>query len=386
MPGPAKEGLLDSLAAVPDPRRQCANLRHKLLDVLVIGFCGVISGCNNFTDMEVFGQERQDFFRQFLELPNGIPAHDTFRRVLRAVSPGALRECLTAWLLRHRAGGGGDAGPGPRLIAVDGKALRGTADRRRDLGALYVVSAWASEQGLTLGQVAVDGKSNEITAIPELLALLELNGAVVSIDAAGCQQDIAGQIVEQGGDYVLALKGNQPTLHEAVTGYFEGQLNQDRCDRQVRHRRSTERGHGRLEAREIYVAPVPPDLAGREGWEGLASMAMVVRESTDLVSGETTGEVRFYISSLQAKAMLLSKPIRCHWGIENGLHWVLDMAFAEDGNRTRDRVAAQNLALLNRLAVSLLRNDTSRRCSIRNKRNAAGWNPNYLRQLLGIGT
>jgi predicted transposase YbfD/YdcC len=378
---PAKESspLVEALQAVPDPRRQCKNLRHALVDVLVLGFCGVLCGCEDFVEIEAFARSKEDFFRRFLELPGGIPSHDTFRRVFQAVCPQALQQCLLGWL----KGAQQTALPGEgEVIAVDGKTLRRTFDRARGLGALHLVSAWATTNGLTLGQVAVDAKSNEITAIPQLLELLDLKGCVVTIDAAGCQKDIAAQIVAKEADYVLALKDNQPTLHKQVSDYFLGQLEKAGAERKLRHRREVEEGHGRTETRETFVAPATEAMVAAGAWLGLASIALVIRRCVDHATGKASDEVRYFISSLPAKVKRLAQAVRQHWGIENGLHWVLDVAFNEDRMRQRDRNGIENLALLNRLAVSLLRQDKTIKAGVKCKRKTAGWDDDYLLHLL----
>jgi predicted transposase YbfD/YdcC len=377
---PAKEpsNLVEALRAVPDPRRQCQNLRHRLVDILVLGFCGVLCGCEDFVEIEAFGRSKEDFFRRFLELPHGIPAHDTFRRVFQAVCPQALQHCLIRWLKEVRA----PPAEG-EVIAIDGKTLRRTFDRARGLGALHLVSAWATAHGLTLGQVAVDAKSNEITAIPHLIELLDLKDCVVTIDAAGCQKDIAAQIVAKGADYVLALKENQPTLYEQVSNYFLKEF--DHPGGPVRHHRQVEQGHGRTETRDTFVAAVPKALVGAESWVGLASIGMVIRHGLDRATGTTSDEVRYFISSLPARVKRLAGAVRQHWGIENGLHWVLDVAFQEDRMRQRDRTGIENRALLNRLAVSLLRQDRTIKAGVKCKRKTAGWNDDYLLHLLFDG-
>lgn len=379
MPRKALEQLCEVLGDVPDPRRQCKNLLHRLTDILAIGFCAVLCGCEDFEEIEDFGNAKQDFLKTFLALPHGIPSHDTFRRVFQAVCPQALQTCLVAWLAELR---GAAAANQDHVIAIDGKTLRRTFDRRRSLGALHLVSAWATETGLTLGQVAVEGKSNEIEAIPRLLDLLELQGAVVTIDAAGCQKAIAAKIVEKKGDYVLALKDNQPTLYGQVLDYFERQQEATRPTPGVRHERHREQGHGRRETRDVWVARVPATLTGLSAWAGLMSIVLVVHETTELVTGKITGEARCFISSLPPKVKRIAHAIRSHWRIENSLHWVLDVVFHEDNLRVRDRNAAQNLAMLNRLAVSVLKQDTKRKASIKNKRKTAGWNTDYLNHLL----
>jgi predicted transposase YbfD/YdcC len=373
--------LVEALAAVPDPRRQCRNLRHRLVDVLVIGFCGVLCGSDDFVEIEGFGRAKEDFFRRFLELPDGIPSHDTFRRVFQAVQPLALQQCLIAWLrdVRQASPAGPTAG---EVVAIDGKTLRRTFDRGRGLGALHLVSAWATGNGITLGQVAADDKSNEITAIPQLIDLLDLKGCVVTIDAMGCQRDIAAKVVAKEADYVLALKENQPTLYEEVTGHFARQLVPERATGPLRHHQEVARGHGRTETRDTYVVPAPKALVATGVWVGLASLVMVMRHCVDHATGKTSDEVRYFISSLPAKVQQLARAARQHWGIENGLHWVLDVAFNEDRMRQRDRQGIENLALLNRLAVSLLRQDKSIKAGVKCKRKTAGWSDDYLLHLL----
>jgi predicted transposase YbfD/YdcC len=380
MAAPAQSNLVAALAAVPDPRRQCKNLRHRLGDILVLGFCGVLCGCDDFVEIEEFGRSKEDFFRRFLELPHGIPSHDTFRRVFQAVCPQALQHCLIQWLqgLRQTARPAADGA----VIAIDGKTLRRTFDRAHGLGALHLVSAWATANGLTLGQVAVDAKSNEITAIPQLIDLLDLKGCVVTIDAAGCQKDIAGRIVAKDADYVLALKENQPTLYAQVSDYFLKQLTEETPGGKLRRQRQVEEGHGRTETRETFVAPAPTEMVAPGVWIGLATLVMVIRRCAEHATGKTSDEVRYYISSLPAKVRRLAGAVRQHWGIENGLHWVLDVAFNEDRMRQRDRNGVENVALLNRLAVSLLRQDKTVKAGVKCKRKTAGWNDDYLLHLL----
>jgi predicted transposase YbfD/YdcC len=379
----AKEwsNLVDALEAVPDPRRQCKNLRHRLVDVLIIGFCGVLCGCDDFVEIQEFALSKEDLFRRFLELPNGIPSHDTFRRVFQAVCPLTLQRCLIDWLQGLRQTAKAAAGVG-EVVAIDGKTLRRTFDRARELAALHLVSAWATANGITLGQVAVDAKSNEITAIPQLIELLDLKDCIVTIDAMGCQKEIAVTIVAKDADYVLALKDNQPTLHEQVTDYFLEQLEADNPDRRMRRHCEVEESHGRTETRETLVAPAPKKMVATGTWAGLASIIMVIRHCIDHATGKTTDEVRYFISSLPARAKRLAGAVRQHWGIENGLHWVLDVAFNEDRMRQRDRNGIENLALLNRLAVSLLRQDKTVKAGVKCKRKTAGWDNDYLLRLL----
>jgi predicted transposase YbfD/YdcC len=284
------------------------------------------------------------------------------------------------WL--HGARQAAQPGTGGAVIAIDGKTLRRTSDRAKGLGALHLVSAWASANGLTLGQVAVGAHSNEVTAIPQLIELLDLEGGVVTIDAAGCQREIAAQIVVKGADYVLALKGNHPTVHEQVSDYFLEQLGAEQPAGGLRHLREVEEGHGRTETREAFVAPAPEALAASGAWVGLASVVLVIRHCVERATGKTSDDVRYFLSSLPPKVKRLAAAVRQHWGIENGLHWVLDVAFNEDRMRQRDRNGVENLALLNRLAVSLLRQDKAIKAGVKCKRKAAGWDDNYLLHLL----
>jgi predicted transposase YbfD/YdcC len=366
--------LVEQLQTIPDPRRQCGNLKHPLVDVLLIGFCGVLADCDDFVQIAEWACHHEDFLRTFLELPNGIPAHDTFRRVFAAVAPTALQGVLLTWL-QQRRGLPGD------WVHIDGKALRGSRCAARGLGALHLVSAWASQYGLTLGQVAVTAKSNEITAIPLLLDLLDLRDKVVTIDAAGCQKEIAAQIVAGGGDYVLAVKDNQPTLHTEVREALATALETE--DPRLRRHATEETGHGRQERRVVWVLPAGRHVSGRAAWVALRTLVMVMRVVTCPLSGAETIDVQHYISSLRPSARRLAQVIRGHWGIENGLHWVLDVVFREDARRLYDRTAAENVGLLNRLAVSLLRGDPAKG-SLKVKRKRATWNTDYLAQLLSI--
>jgi len=366
--------LVELVQTIPDPRRQCRNLKHRLEDILILGFCGTLAGADDFVEIADFAQQHLDFFRTFLELPHGVPSHDTFNRTFAVVSPAALQQVLVPWLLQRR-GLPGDC------IHLDGKAMRHT--RRGNLGALHVVSAWAGQTGLTLGQVAVEAKSNEITAMPQLLELLDLRRKIVTTDAMGCQKEIAKIVVEGGGDYVLAAKENQPTWYAEIQAAFAG--TEGRRVAAGRIDTTQERGHGRHERRTVRVLPAARHLsAGQLGaWLGLLTLVMVVRVVTCQATGTESREVSYYISSLRPKARQLNRVIRGHWSIENGLHWVLDVVFREDARRLYDRTAAENTALLNRLAVSLLRGDDSKG-SLKVKRKRAGWNMNFLAKLLGF--
>jgi predicted transposase YbfD/YdcC len=366
--------LVQRLQTIPDPRRQGQNLKHLLPDILVLGFCGVVAGCDDFVEIAAWSRLHQDFFRTFLHLPNGIPSHDTFTRVFALVDASALHGILLGWLHQRRGLPG-------ELIHLDGKTLRHTGRDKQNLGALQVVSAWASETGLTLGQVAVAEQSNELTALPQLLELLDLHEKIVTIDAAGCQKNIAGAIVEQGGDYVLAVKKNQPTLYADIDAALTTAVENE--SPQLRSSTTVEQGHGREERRTIWVLPAKGRLSSLGEWTGLLTLVLVLRVVKCLRTGVESIETRYYISSLRPSARRLGRAIRGHWNIENGLHWVLDVVFREDGRRLYDRTAAENVALMNRVALSLLRAEDSP-SSLKVKRKQAGWNIHYLAQLLGL--
>ena len=366
-------GLREALQVIIDPRRQCANTKHLFHDVLILGFCGTLAGCDDFVEIAAWAKEHEDALGTFLDLPNSIPSHDTLTRVFALVTPQTLQGVLLPWLQERRGAPG-------QLIHIDGKAMRRTRRKTKGLGPLHVVSAWASEVGLTLGQVAVETKSNEITAIPELLPLLDLREKIVTIDAIGCQKNIAADIVAQGGDYVLSVKGNQPTLHEEVAAAFATAAE---TGTKLKRVTTEEEGHGREEKRTVRVLPAKKLASQQALWVGLATLVMVVREVTCKTTGKLTTEVSYYISSLKPNAKTLGRAIRGHWTIENGLHWVLDVVFKEDAKRLYERQVAQNIAFLNRLSVSLLRGDASRD-SLKVKRKRAGWSIPYLMQILGM--
>jgi len=355
------------LADLPDPRVNRTK-RHRLDDILVIALCAVICGADTFEEIEAFGRAKHDWLRRSLELPNGIPSHDTFNRVLAALDRRKFAECFARWMsvLCDRAG--------LRPIAVDGKACR-AAPGGTFSGCLHLVSAWAVENRLILGQVAVEDGSHEIAAIPELLRLLDLNGALVTIDAAGCQKEIAGQIRQQGGDYLLPVKGNQPALERAVHAAFDRAAEAEfaGCPAAA----TVEDGHGRHEERYVTVLRDPTGLPA--GWADVAAVVMVGRERA--AGGRNTSTAHYYITSLRCSVKKLAGYIRGHWGIENGLHWCLDVSFGEDANRTRDRNAGANLGLVRRVAASLLKQD-ARRGSIKAKRFSAALDEQYLERAL----
>ena len=371
--------ISEHFGTLTDPRVERSK-DHLLVDIITIALCGVICGAEGWVAIETFGREKVAWLRTVLALPNGIPSHDTFGRVFARLDPEAFRRCFLTWV---RASGGD---PGDQVVAIDGKTLRRSHDRGAGKAALHLVSAWATRSGLVVGQVATDAKSNEITAIPVLLKLLALDGATVTIDAMGCQTAIATQIVEQGADYVLALKDNQPTLHERVRLAFvdaDAAVGTTLPLATLSMDTTVEKDHGRLEQRVCraigdpsYLAFIDPDGA----WPNLKSVVCI--ESTRRIGDTVSVEARHYLSSLPADATALSAAIRSHWSIENRLHWVLDVTFHEDDSRVRVGHAPENFAILRHIALNILRQDRSTRGSVPTKRFRAALNDRYLRSLL----
>jgi predicted transposase YbfD/YdcC len=359
-------------ARLQDPRRNCRK-RHRLLDIIVIAICGVICGSDTWQEIEVFGRGREAWLRRFLALPHGIPSHDTMQRVFERLNPRVFQACLRQWVqaLAETLG--------TPQIAIDGKTLRGSGAADRGWGPLHLVSAWATASHLSLGQVAVDGHSNEITAIPKLLELLDLHGALVTLDAMGCQKEIAQQIVAGGGDYLLVVKDNQPTLCAAIQSRFEAALASDFAGLDADSYTTRERGHGRQEQRCYHILRDPVGLPQQDAWPGLQVIGMCYSERT--VKGQTSEEVRFFIGSKKAGARYYGKALRNHWGIENSLHWQMDVTFHEDASRIQARNGADNFAALRRLALTLLKQHPAKK-SIACKRLAAAVNTEFLEEVL----
>jgi predicted transposase YbfD/YdcC len=363
-------------AALEDPR-STVNRRHPLPSVVVIAVMAVLAGANGPTAIAAWAALKEEFLLAALDLPNGIPRKDVFRRVLMALKPAAFQACYVNWLNSLRTEAAAASGVERPVLAIDGKTARRSHDRKNGLGALHSVSVWASEFGLSLGQVACAEKSNEITAIPEVLRLVDINGAIITIDAIGAQKSIAADIIDGGGDFVLALKGNQGTLHQAVIDHIDEELEGDLKDAQELV--TTEKGHGRVETRTYLQLPAPKDLPGFSLWKGLKTIAIVT--SLCLRDGKETIEVRYYISSLAMGVKQLARAVRGHWGIENSCHWVLDVTYREDESRIREDSLRQNFAWLNRFTLSLLKQHPGR-TSIAMKRRSCGWNESYLLQVL----
>jgi predicted transposase YbfD/YdcC len=370
--------VLPYFEALEDPR-STVNLQHPLVSVVVIALMAVLAGANGPTAIARWAALKQEFLLKALPLPHGIPRKDVFRRVLMTLKPGAFQACFANWLQALRAQAAAATGVEQPVLSVDGKTARRSHDRRHGLGALHAVSVWASEFGLSLGQVACAEKSNEITAIPELLRLVDIKGAIITIDAMGTQKAIAAQIIEGEADYVLALKGNQETLHQAVIDHINEQWEDDFARVKARRHQTKETGHGREETRSYIQMPVPENLPGRELWKGLKSIGVVVSECVR--DGKETVEVRYYISSLGVGVKRFAHAVRSHWGIENACHWSLDVTYREDESRIRDRHLRENFAWLNRFTLSLLKQHPGRD-SIVMKRRSCGWNEDFLWEVL----
>ena len=372
MEEPASARLFDAFAQVSDPRS--TNARHQLFDIFVIALCAVISGAEGWEDMEEYGQAQAEWFKQFLALPHGIPSHDTFRRVLSRLKPDELTQCFVRWTEALRASLDGE------VVAIDGKTLRRSFDHAASKGAIHMVSAWANAHRLVLGQLKVADKSNEITAIPQLLQMLDLEGATVTIDAMGCQKEIAKTISEQGAEYVLALKDNHPTLHEEVHLLFEDIKAERLDDITSEHHTTSDADHGRLETRHYWITSDIECLGVKSSWANITSVGMV--ESQRDVGGTVSIEQRYFLTSLPCDAVRFAHAVRQHWGVENALHWVLDVSFREDDCRIRQGHGAQNMAVLRHMALNLLRRESGHKRGIKARRKRAGWDRDYLLQVL----
>jgi predicted transposase YbfD/YdcC len=383
-PAPRPHSLLAHFEALPDPRLNRTR-DHDLIDVLVIAICALLCGAESFNDMADFGLAKEDWFKTFLSLRNGIPSHDTFNRVFAALDPKQFLDCFLSWTQSVRA-----AIP-QEIVALDGKALRRALDGKQSVK--YIVSAWAEGNGLVLGQIKVADKSNEITALPELLRVLELSGCIVTIDAMGCQKKIAREIIEADADYVLALKGNQEKVHEEVKSFLDATLQEKQKKRPkgavvptearcLQEFETVEKDHGRIETRRYYQSDKLDWFADKAKWEGLQSVGFV--ESIRELAGQTTIERRYYLSSLPLGVETFARAVRGHWGVENKLHWVLDVCFREDQSRARTGFAAENLATLRRLALNLLKQEKTKKRGIKGKMLNAAWHHPYLLRLLGV--
>lgn len=376
--------LIEHFKDLADPRVE-RRRDHDLIDVLVIAVCCLLCGGESFNDMEDFGLAREDWFKTFLGLRNGIPSHDTFNRLFAALDPKLFLECFLRWTQSLR-----QVIP-QEIVALDGKALRGALNSQQSVK--YIVSAWAEGNGLVLGQLKVEDKSNEITAVPELLRVLELAGCIVTIDAMGCQKKIAREIKEADADYVLALKGNHETVHQEVKSFLDQTLLEKKQKRPkgaavpkaaatLQELETVEKDHGRLETRRFYQSDELAWFADKDKWEGLLSVGMV--EATREIKGQISVERRYYLSSLPLDIAAFARAVRGHWGIENKVHWAMDVSFGEDQSRARAGYAAENLATLRRLALNLLKREKTKKRGIRGKQLNAAWDHPYLLRLLGV--
>ncbi len=365
----------DHFASLSDPRSSHApNQRHQLIDILVIAVCAVICGADGWEDIEEYGKAQAEWFAQVLDLPHGIPGHDTFRRVLSRLDPEELTQCFISWSGALSDLSGGD------IVAIDGKTLRHSFDRAASKTAMHMVSAWANSNRLVLGQVKVDDKSNEITAIPKLLKMLDLTGATVTIDAMGCQKEIAKVIIDQEADYVLALKENHPTLYDDVTLFFEDGKATEFAEIDHEHHETVDGDHGRIETRRYWITSDIEWRGAKASWSHLQSIGMV--ESRREIGDEVEIETRYFLASLPSDGVRFAQAVRQHWGIENSLHWVLDVSFDEDACRIRKDQGAQTFSVLRHIALNLLRRESSHKRGMKARRKRAGWDREYLLQVL----
>ena len=355
-----------------DPRRD--NRRHKLIDIITIAICGVICNADSFEHIAEFGKAKYEWLNRFLQLPHGIPSPDTFERVFSRIDPKQFKRCFMQWIQAISELSHGE------VVAIDGKTLRRSHDKSDGKAPIHMVSAWACANGLVMGQVKTADKSNEITAIPELLQMLEIKGCIVTIDAMGCQKAIAETIVEKKADYVFSLKGNQSHLHEDVQLFFKGQKEDDFKATSYDYYESTDAEHGKIEIRRYWTTSDIDWLQGKQDWKKLATICMVERERQ--FEHKTERETSYYIGSIGVNAKRFAHAIRSHWSIENSLHWVLDVSFREDESRVRKDNAPENMAVLRHIALNMIKKETSRKKSIKSKRLRAGWDNDYLLKVL----
>ncbi len=370
--------IISFFEELPDPRSE-VNRLHLLGDVIVIAICGVLANADGPSAIEKWARLNDRWLEQHLALPHGIPSRDTIRRVLTILNPLAFQRCFAQWIDSLGILSDQQKAEQKKHIAIDGKALRRSHDKKKNLGALFIVSAWASDKGISLGQMATEEKSNEITAIPKLLDEIDFEDSIITIDAAGCQKNIAQQIVDGNGDYVLALKANHLKLHEAVEELFLDHFEDDFARIPVSRYEESETGHGRIEQRLYFQLTVPKDLQGRDEWAGLKTIGIAVRIYQQ--NGIEKSDVRYYLCSMRRNGKLFANAVRDHWGIENTLHWCLDMTYREDESRVRNRNFAQNLSWLRRLTLSLIKQHPGKESNVM-KRRMAGWSVDFLMQIL----
>ena len=372
MPTKPSACIQDHFANLTDPRRR--KVTYPLVNIVTIAICAVICGADDFVAIAKFGRVKRKWLSRFLDLKEGIPSHDRFNAVLAAIKPAEFEACLLSWITAlHEITDG-------QLVAIDGKTLRRSFDAATSKSAIHMVSAWATANHISLGQVTVDEKSNEITAIPKLLKMLEISGSLVTIDAMGCQTEIAKTIIDSQADYVLAVKKNQPTLYDGISWFFLTQREQDFAGVRVSRHQTHEKGHGREETRLYYVCSVPRDLPDRKRWPKLAAIGWTISDTVR--DGKRCYEMRYYIMSRKLSAKEFAAAVRGHWSIENSLHWQLDVTFGEDQSRLRRGHADANFSILRRTALSLLKNNKTLKVGVKNRRLTAGWDDSYLQQVL----
>jgi predicted transposase YbfD/YdcC/predicted DNA-binding protein (UPF0251 family) len=372
MPTKPSASIKEHFADLTDPRRREGT--YPLINIVTIALCAVICGADDFVAIARFGRTKREWLSRFLDLSDGVPSHDRFNAILAAIKPEEFEACLLSWIAAlHDVTAG-------KIVAVDGKTLRRSFDKAAGKSAIHMVSAWATTNHVSLGQVTVDEKSNEITAIPKLLKMLEISGSLVTIDAMGCQTEIAQTIVDAEADYVLAVKKNQPTLYDGVSWFFLSKREEDFAGVRVSRHETYEKGHGREETRSYYVCSVPRDLPDRKRWPKLAAVGWTINDTVR--DGKRCYEMRYYILSRKLSAKEFAAAVRGHWSIENSLHWQLDVTFGEDQSRVRKGHADANFSILRRTALSLLKNNKMLKVGVKNKRLNAGWDDDYLQQVL----
>jgi predicted transposase YbfD/YdcC len=369
--------IVASFSTLEDPRSHI-NRRHPLPSILVIAVLAVLAGAAGPTAIARWAKLKEDLLTTILDLPHGVPGKDVFRRVLMVLKPDAFEACFNAWIARLRDEATAETGVDRPIVSIDGKTARRSHDAKEDLGPLHVVTAWAGDYGLALGQEVCAEKSNEITAIPELLKKIDVRGGIVTIDAMGTQKAIAEEIIRGGADYVLALKGNHEILHQAVIEHIDGQLEGDL--KGAEELTTSDHGHGREEERTYLQLPAPEDLPGKPQWKSLKSVGVVT--SRRVKGGQESIEVRYYLSSLPVGVNLFARAVRGHWSVENTCHWTLDVTFREDDSRIRERVLGSNITWLYRFTLSILKQHPDRRMSLIMKRRACGWSEKFLMEVI----
>ena len=369
---PLSASIPEHFSSVTDPRRGVPV--YPLHNILFIAICAVICGADDFVAIAKFGRKRKEWLSKYLDLSAGIPSHDRFNAILARVRPEEFEKCLLEWITSLQ-----DITDG-QVVAIDGKTLRRSYDKASSKSAIHMVSAWATANHISLGQVVVDAKSNEITAIPKLLELIEISGALVTIDAMGCQTEIAAKVIDADADYCLAVKGNQPTLHNGVIEFFDDHLEDDFARHPVRRFETNEKAHGREDLRSYLICPLPDSLPDAERWKNLKAIGIAINNTVR--NGEMVVAIRYYILSKYISGKRFAEAVRDHWGIENNLHWQLDVTFGEDLSRIRKGQADTNFSTLRRTALSLLKRENTEKVGIKNKRLAAAWDPDYLAQVL----